>query len=312
MSKTTFTSILVLVAALGATATVAARDTLQAINDQNEVRLGYRSSSVPFSVVDEDGKPHGYSIDLCSVIAEEIRDHLGRPDLKVTWVPVSAETRLANVRYGYIHLECGSTTNTISRQQIVDFSYPIYITGTRMLVRKGEDLNWFRDLEGKVIAVLEGATTENTVNKAIASMGLNVRIGYVEDHAAGFKVLAEGKADAYVSDDILLYGLIKASANPDDYEVVGDFLSYEPYGLVMPRDDADFRVLVNATLSRLSRAGILEQDSRQVVRTAGAADARLVTSLVCRQRRTGLGVSRLFSSVDALALTAAYVGRRFR
>lgn len=238
---------------------VVARDTLQIISDQNEVRLGYRSSSVPFSVQGQDGKPHGYSIDLCTVIVKQIKDHLGRPDLQVTWIPVTAENRLANVRYGHIHLECGSTTNTISRQSIVDFSYPIYVTGTRMLVRAGEDLNWFQDLDGKVIALVEGTTTEETVNQAIASLGLKVRIGYVEDHAGGFNVLAEGKVDAYISDDILLFGLIMASSAPQDYEVVGDFLSFEPYGLVLPRGDPDFRQLVNATLSRLSRAGLLEQ-----------------------------------------------------
>ena len=239
--------------------TASERDTLQAISDRGEVRLGFRSSSVPFSVIDEAGKPHGYSIDLCSFVVNEIKSQLGRPDLAVTWMPVSAENRIANVRYGHVDLECGSTTNTISRQQHVDFSYPIYVTGTRMLVRKGEDINWFKDLDGKVIAVLEGATTEQTVEKTITSLGLNVKIGYVEDHANGFQVLADGKADAYVSDDILLYGLIKASAEPDAFEVVGDFLSYEPYGLVIPRGDADFRQLVNATLSRMSRAGILEQ-----------------------------------------------------
>ena len=150
---------------------VAARDTLQIISDHNEVRLGYRSSSVPFSVLGQDGKPHGYSIDLCSVIVKQIKDHLGRPDLQVTWVPVTADNRIANVRYGHVHIECGSTTNTISRQSLVDFSYPIYITGTRMLVRAGEDLNWFKDLDGKVIALVEGTTTEKTVNKAIAAGG---------------------------------------------------------------------------------------------------------------------------------------------
>ena len=238
---------------------VSARDTLQTISDSGEIRLGYRSSSVPFSVIDESGKPHGYSIDLCSVMIEEIKDRLGRPDLAVRWIPVTAEGRIANVRYGHIHLECGSTTNTISRQRYVDFSYPIYVTGTRLLVRKGEGINSFKDLDAKIIAVLGGATTEKTVERTINALGIDVKIGYVEDHAAGLQVVADRKADAYVSDDILLYGLIKASPTPDRYEVVGDFLSYEPYGLVLPRGDPDFRQLVNATLSRLSRAGILEQ-----------------------------------------------------
>ena len=149
-----------------------------------------------------------------------------------------------------------------------------------MLVRAGEGLNCFKDLDGKVIALVGGTTTEKTVNKAIAAGGLNVKIGYVEDLVDGFNVLAEGKVDAYISDDILLFGLIKASSNPQDYEVAGDFLSFESYGLVLPRGDPDLCQLVIATLSRLSRAGIIEQIHAKWLDPAGCAHARLVASLV--------------------------------
>ena len=236
-----------------------AGEILQAIHDNDEIRLGFRSSSVPFSVVDETGVPHGYSIELCMHVADTIRQRLGKPKLSIKWVPVTAESRIANVRYGQVHIECGSTTNTIARQAEVDFSYPIYITGSRLLVRKGEDINWFKDLDGKIVAVIKDTTTERVVKNAIKRLSLNTQFGFVDDHAAGFQVVAEGQADAYISDDILLYGLIKASPTPEAFEVVGDFLSYEPYGLMLSRDDPDLRGLVNATLARLFRSGQIER-----------------------------------------------------
>ena len=229
--------------------------TLQAIHDAGRISIGYRQVSAPFSSEDANGAPEGYSIELCLYIVEAVRAELGLPELEIEWIPVTPQTRLPSIVYGRVELECGSTTNTLSRQRLVDFSYTTYVTGTRLLVRKGEGLNSFKDLVGKSLAMIPDTTTERTMLQARAQTGVSVDMLKVNDHDKGLAALSAGEIDAYASDDILQYGLIASSDDPEGFEVVDGFLSYEPYALVIPRTDPDFRHLVNSTLARLFRNG---------------------------------------------------------
>ncbi len=242
-----------------APAAVRAADTLMAIKSTGIVSFGYRESSAPFSQLGSDGAPVGYSIDLCLRAFGALKAELGREDLSIRWVAVDPQSRLRMVADGTIHLECGSTTNTLSRQAEVDFSYTTYLTGARLLVRSGEGINRLKDLEGRALAVSAGTTTERAVLRAMELAGLNnVQLRYVRDHAEGFSAVEQREVDAYVTDDILLYGLIQEATEPRLYEVVGRFLSYEPYALPMPRNDSDFRLVVNRTLARLYRSAEIE------------------------------------------------------
>ncbi len=242
-----------------APAAVRAADTLMAIKSTGIVSFGYRESSAPFSQLGSDGAPVGYSIDLCLRVFGALKAELGREDLSIRWVAVDPQSRLRMVADGTIHLECGSTTNTLSRQAEVDFSYTTYLTGARLLVRSGEGINRLKDLEGRALAVSAGTTTERAVLRAMELAGLNnVQLRYVRDHAEGFSAVEQREVDAYVTDDILLYGLIQEATEPRLYEVVGRFLSYEPYALPMPRNDSDFRLVVNRTLARLYRSAEIE------------------------------------------------------
>lgn len=245
----------IVLASLGS---LAQADALQTIRDSGTISIGYRHSSAPFSSAGQAGKPVGYSIDLCLRIVDELRVELSRPDLKPRWIAVDPQTRLAKIADGTIQLECGSTTNTLTRQREVDFSYAIYLTGTQLLVRKGEDINRFKDLDGKVLAVSRGTTTEKAITLAMSRTGVDVQLDFVTDHGEGFARVEAQAADAYATDGILLYGLIDAASKSDRYEVVGRLMSYEPYALVVPKDDSTFRRIVNSTLARLFRSGEIE------------------------------------------------------
>lgn len=229
--------------------------TLADIEQTGVVTIGHRESSVPFSYIGNDEKPVGYTIDICLEVVEAIKAEIGADELRIRWVPVTPQTRIPLMANGTLDLECGSTTNTLTRQQQVDYSFVTYITGTKLLVKKNTGIGDVRDLEGRVIALAQGTTNERAVKEAIAELGLeNVRVLSVKDHAEGFLTLETGRADAYSTDDILLYGLIAKAKNPGDYAVVGDFLSYDPYAIMLPQNDSRFRLVVNRKLAELYRS----------------------------------------------------------
>lgn len=232
-----------------------ASNTLKAIADTGIISIGYRESSVPFSYIGPNQKPVGYSIDLCIKIVEEIRTELKLDNIEIKWVPVNPQTRIPLIANQSIQLECGSTTNTLTRQEQVDFSHITFITGTKLLVKQNSGITQLEDLEGKVLALTQGTTNERTVKAMIDQKDLSTTILSVKDHAEGFLALENDRADAYSTDHILLYGLIDEAKKPMDYRVVGRFLSYEPYALMLPRNDSAFRLVVNRALSGLFRSG---------------------------------------------------------
>lgn len=228
--------------------------TLAKIDEANEIVIGHRESSIPFAYLDNNQNPVGYSVDLCMRVVENVNKRLGKK-VEVRFVPINPKTRIPLLANGTIDIECGSTTNNLTRQKQVDYAHVTFITGTKLLVKKDSGIREVEDLKGKVIALALGTTNERVIKEIIAEKGLNVKVLPVKDHAAGFLTLESGRVDAYSTDHVLLFGLISKAKNPDDYAVVGQFLSYDPYALMVRRDDSEFRLLVNETLSGIFRSG---------------------------------------------------------
>ena len=233
--------------------------TLKKIKDSKTITLGYRASSIPFSYLNRPGDPIGYSIDLCGVVVDETAKELQGVEIAVEYKKVTAETRISAVLSAEIDLECGSTTANFQRKREVSFSPIFFIAGTKLLVPRSSRINSYRELPGKTVVVTAGTTNEAAV-RAISDkqkLAINVIIG--SDHAESFAMLKEGKADAFATDDVLLYGLVATTKSGDQYHVVGEYLSYDPYGLMYRKDDPDFAAVVDRTFSRLAQSRELVQ-----------------------------------------------------
>jgi glutamate/aspartate transport system substrate-binding protein len=229
--------------------------TLNKIKTTKTITMGYRESSFPFSFIGEDKKPAGYSVDLCTRIAAGVQQQLGLADLPIKWVTVTPENRIAMVANGTIDLECGSTTNTLSRQEQVDFSSMTFVDGGSLLVHGDANINRLSDLAGKRVAVIPGTTTERVMREALQKAKITVHMVTVKEHADGIAAIEKGAADAYASDRVILIGLAMTSKDPTKMAIADQYFSYEPYGLMLPRGDADFRLTVNRVLARLYRSG---------------------------------------------------------
>jgi ABC-type amino acid transport substrate-binding protein len=229
--------------------------TLEKIKSAKSMTMGYREASLPFSYVGDEKRPMGYTIDLCTRIAAGIQQQLGLNDLPVIWTPVTPENRITMVVNGTIDLECGTTTNTLSRQAQVDFSQMIFVDGGSLLVRTASNIKSLSDIAGKRVAVIPGTTTEEVMTEALQKMDVAVELVRVREHSDGLAALENGTADAYASDRVILIGLALASKDPTKLALAEQYLSYEPYGLMLRRGDADFRLAVNRVLSQLYRSG---------------------------------------------------------
>jgi glutamate/aspartate transport system substrate-binding protein len=230
----------------------AAGGTLDRIKATKTINLGYRDSSVPFSFVGADQKPNGYSVDLCNRVADDLKRDLQMPDLAVKWIMVTVENRVASVQNGTIDLECGSTTNTLSRQAQADFSLTTFVTGASLLTLK-ETVT--ASLSGLRIAVIPGTTTERALKDVLDKSSMSVQLVPVKDHSDGRTALESKTADAYASDREILIGLALTATNPASFALFDRYFSYEPYALMLRRGDPDFRIAVNRSLARLYRSG---------------------------------------------------------
>ncbi|MBV9751705.1 MAG: amino acid ABC transporter substrate-binding protein [Hyphomicrobiales bacterium] len=212
--------------------------TLQKIHDSGVVTIGYRQASFPFSYARPPSpEPLGYSIDLCLGIVDELRRELSGAPLRVAYAPVTADTRMDAVRSGAVDLECGSTTNNLERQRSVAFSPVIFVAGTKLMVRRGSGIGSYRDLDGKTLVVTSGTTNEMALKLLNEKYKLGIKIISAKDHEESYDMLAQGKADAFATDDVLLNGFIIAKKAEAGMEVVGDFITYEPYGIMFRKDD---------------------------------------------------------------------------
>ena len=232
--------------------------TLAKVRETGTIALGHRESSIPFSYLSARGEPIGYSVDLCNLLVEAIGEAVGRT-VAIKWVPVSSASRIGDVVSGKVDLECGSTTNNLERQKEAAFSPTFFVSGTKLLVKKGSPVRSFRDLAGKRVVVTAGTTNEKTMRDLAAKFRIDMAIAVAADHAASFAQLAAGQADAFATDDVLLYGLLAQNKAQADYAVVGEFLSYDPYGVMFRKGDAQLAQLVNDTFHALAEDREIER-----------------------------------------------------
>jgi glutamate/aspartate transport system substrate-binding protein len=231
---------------------------LKRIQDRGVVTIGHRETSIPFSYIGNDEKPVGYSIDICLKIVDAIKTQLDNPNLTVKYVPVTGQTRIPLIANGTIDIECGSTTNNLTRQKQVSYLSTTFITGTKIASKKGSGIAEIEDLEGKIVGMSAGTTNEKAIKAAIKDLGLNVKIVGVKDHSQGWLALQTDRVDAYASDDVLLYGLISKSKSPEEYQVTGRFLSFDPYAIMVPRNDSTFERLGRVVMSGMMASGEME------------------------------------------------------
>lgn len=232
--------------------------TLQKVRESGTIALAYRQSSVPFSYVSPRGEPVGYSIDLCKLLVEAINEAVDRT-LAIKWVPVTSESRIGAITSGQADLECGSTTNNLERQKLVGFSPTMFVSGTKLLVKKGSPIRSFRDLPGKKVVVTAGTTNEKALRELMAKFKLDVALTVAADHAASFELLKSGQADAFATDDVLLYGLVAQYNVQSEYVVTGEFLSYDPYGIMFRKNDPQLARLVSDTFHQLAEDREIER-----------------------------------------------------
>jgi glutamate/aspartate transport system substrate-binding protein len=230
-------------------------DTLKRIRDTGVITLGVRETSVPFSFLDAQKQPQGYSVDLCLRVAEAVKAELKLPRLEVKYLPVTSANRIPSLIDGKIDLECGSTTNTRDRQQQVAFAYTTYVAGIKMLAKRSSNINSVEDLRGKDVVVTVGTTSEKIMKAMNVERVLKINFIESKDHGESFKAVEDGRAVAFPMDDVLLYGLMSKAKKPDDFAVVGKYLSVEPYAIMMRRDEPQFERVVNRALIDLFQSG---------------------------------------------------------
>lgn len=254
LSKKVCITTLGLVMAGGAFSQVQAADTLAKIKQSGKVVIGYRESSDPISYV-VAGKPMGYAIDICNTFAQDLKKELKLPALKVEYKPVTSSTRIPEMLAGNIDMECGTTTNSIARQQQVSFSTNYYATEVRMAVKASAPIKSIADLDGKAVVTTQGTTSDKYIKMGEKGEKINLNNVYGKDHSDSFAMVASGRAAAFVMDDNILAGLIAKSSNPKNFKIVGPVLSSEPYGIMLPKDDPAFKAIADRVVTGLWKNG---------------------------------------------------------
>jgi glutamate/aspartate transport system substrate-binding protein len=225
--------------------------TLAKIKSRHVVHLGYRESSPPFSFLDQANRPIGYSLELCEAIVDEIGVEVDDPGLKIEYVKVTSDDRIPAVVQGQIDLECGSTTANAERARQVAFSPLMFVAGTKLMVPKASTVSAPADLKGKTVVVTKGTTNEQAIHALDKKLALGLNIVAAADHEQSYQMLVDGKADAFATDDILLYGLIARHKSQDKFRVTGDYLSYDPYGIMFPRGEPQLAAVVERAFRKL-------------------------------------------------------------
>src|SRR6266540_2632268 len=250
--------ILAALACVTLAASAAAQEgTLKKIKDGGSITIGHRDASVPFSYYDDRQQPVGYAVDLCLRIVDAVKSELRMPRIDVKYQLVTSANRIPLMANGTIDLECGSTTNNLERQKQVWFTITHFVTANRFVSKKSANLKTVDDLKGKTVASTSGTTNIKQITEIGAQKGLNLNILAAKDHAEAFLMVETGRAAAFVMDDILLYSLVAGSKSPKDYEISVDALSVEPYGIMLRRDDAPFKKVVDETMIATYRSGAI-------------------------------------------------------
>jgi glutamate/aspartate transport system substrate-binding protein len=237
--------------ALAQTSAEGLSPTLAAIKKDHVVRLGYRESSPPFSFMDPSNRPIGYSLELCEAVVDEIGIEVDDANLRIDYVKVTSDDRIQAVLQNKIDLECGSTTANAERAKQVAFSPLMFVAGTKLMVPKASTISAPKDLQGKTVVVTKGTTNEQAMHNIDKKFALGLNIVASPDHEQSYQTLVDGKADAFATDDILLYGLIARHKAQDKYKVVGDYLSYDPYGIMFRKGEPQLTAVVERAFRKL-------------------------------------------------------------
>jgi ABC-type amino acid transport substrate-binding protein len=237
--------------AAGAAQAQALDGRLKKIATAKTINIAYRTDAIPFSFADDKNQPVGFSIDLCKRVVSSIERQLNIQGLQTKWVAVTAQNRFDAVAKGQADLECGASTVTLSRLKQVDFSSYIFVETTGLVVKQAPGYQSISDLSGKTIAVVAGTTNERAINDQLKRRKLNATVVPFKTRDEGFAAVEEGKVDAFASDQLLLVGAASKAKDPASLKLLQDELSFEPYGIALPRGDAAFRLAVNTGLAQI-------------------------------------------------------------
>jgi len=245
------------VTAVGMTAAQAASSRIDKFKSTGEITLGYRESSIPFSYLDDNQKPIGYSMDICHHIVDAIKKDFKLPKLKTKLVSVTSSTRIPLVANGTVDLSCGSATNNAQRQVQVSFAPTTFVTATRFTALKKSHVNDLADFKGKTVVSTSGTTNLRWLTQVNASEHLGMKIIPAKDHSEAFLTVNSGRATAFFMDDILLAGLVASSRAPSDWMISKKAYTIEPYGIIEPKGDAEFKTAVDNAVKKMMKDGVL-------------------------------------------------------
>lgn len=262
-----------LLLAAGAVQAEALDGRLKKIAAAKTIVVAYRTDASPFSFAGTAGKPVGFSVDLCTRVVNSIGDQIKVPDLKIKWVQVTSQTRLDAVAKGRADMECGASTVTLSRLKQVDFSNYIFVETTGLLIRADSDTRSFPDLAGKKIAVIADTTNERAINAQLKRRQITATVLPMKSREEALAALEGGDVDAFASDKLLLIGAASKAKDPKALALLGDELSFEPYGIVLPRGDASLRLAVNTGLSQIYGSGEIAEIFKHWFASLGRASA---------------------------------------
>lgn len=229
--------------------------TLEKVKNSGSITVGYRESSIPFSYLDDKAQPTGFGWEICNRIVDDIRKATGRSDLKLLPLSVTPANRIPLLANGTIDLECGSTTNNSDRQKQVAFATNYFYTGTRFIVKSGASVKSVDDLKGKPVVSTTGTTNFRIIRNLNEERKLGIDLLAAKDHSESLLMVQAGRAVAFAMDDILLYGLKASAVNPAEFDVVGDPIQVEPYAIMLRKDDAPLKKLVDSTIAELIKSG---------------------------------------------------------
>ncbi|HSP84124.1 MAG TPA: glutamate/aspartate ABC transporter substrate-binding protein [Psychrobacter sp.] len=230
--------------------------TLDKIKESGTIVVGHRDSSIPFSyIADNPNQPIGYAHDLEMKVVEAVKEKLNMPDLKIRYNLITSQTRIPLVQNGTVDFECGSTTNNEERQKQVAFSNGFFEIGTRLLTKKDSGIQGFDDLKGKTLVTTAGTTSERYIREYNANKKMDINVISAKDHGEAFLMLEDGRADAFMMDDVLLAGEKAKAKNPDEWVIVGEPQSFEIYGCMMRKDDPEFKAVVDEALVNVFKSG---------------------------------------------------------
>ncbi len=241
-----------------AASAAAQEGTLKKIKDSGSITIGHRDASVPFSYYDDKQQPVGYAVDLCLRIVDAVKSELKMPKLDVRYQLVTSANRIPLMANGTIDLECGSTTNNLERQKQVGFTITHFVTANRWVAKKASNIKALPDLKGKTIVSTAGTTNIKQITEINAAQNLGMNIISANGHAEAFQMVETGRAVAFVMDDILLYSLAAQSRSPGDYAISPEALSVEPYGIMLRKDDAAFKKVVDNAMIQTYKSGAID------------------------------------------------------